>query len=439
MIQTLFCCAALVGLPFTAAADPIDAPHETIIRLDVQPMAAPKPALRYRLLPELKDMSPGNPIAGYLRCLAVQEGAPDAEVVGRATLRAVDEAARLDRPDWQFLLNLRTDGFFALLPDLQRLRLLAVGLDGRFRDEIAQHRINDAVRTAQTMFALSRHAAEHPTLIGALIGMAITTITIGPLEELLQQPDCPNLYWALTNLPHPFIGLEKSLEGDQVCLLAELRDLDDRAPMSKDQIRRLIAKLDQLRSSGPQSKEKLTVRTWLDVRVKDRSALQAARRRLVAAGIPEERLAQFPPDQVFLLDDKREFEVRRDEVVKLMPLPYWQVDALLSRKAPAQAPTLLDEGIGNAFVRIRLAQGRVEQRLAMLQHVEALRLYAADHDGALPATLAEIGLPLPVDPFSGKAFHYDREGATAHLRGTPPRGQEKEAAYNVHYVVTIRK
>ena len=31
------------------------------------------------------------------------------------------------------------------------------------------------------------------------------------------------------------------------------------------------------------------------------------------------------------------------------------------------------------------------------------------------------------------------DGATAHLRGSPPRGREKEPALNVHYEVTIRK
>ena len=54
--------AALVLLSLDSVAD------ETLIQLNVQPMPAPEPALRYLLLPELKEMSPGNPCHNYLKC-----------------------------------------------------------------------------------------------------------------------------------------------------------------------------------------------------------------------------------------------------------------------------------------------------------------------------------------------------------------------------------
>jgi hypothetical protein len=71
--------------------------------------------------------------------------------------------------------------------------------------------------------------------------------------------------------------------------------------------------------------------------------------------------------------------------------------------------------------------------------VEALRLYAAEHDGSLPSTLADISVPLPADPFTGKPFLYEVKGTTAHLRGTPPPGHEKLAPFKVHYEVTVQK
>ena len=76
-------------------------------------------------------------------------------------------------------------------------------LQVRFRAEIAQARFDDAIRTAKTMFAIARHLGEHPTAIGNLVGMAAAFVTIYHFDELLQQPGCPNLYWALTNLPSP--------------------------------------------------------------------------------------------------------------------------------------------------------------------------------------------------------------------------------------------
>ena len=44
---------------------------------------------------------------------------------------------------------------------------------------------------------------------------------------MLEQPGCPNLYWALTNLPSPLVSLDKGIEGERALVLAEFRDLDD--------------------------------------------------------------------------------------------------------------------------------------------------------------------------------------------------------------------
>ncbi len=71
-------------------------------------------------------------------------------------------------------------------------------------------------------------------------------------------------------------------------------------------------------------------------------------------------------------------------------------------------------------LRLSISAGReagLEQQIALLRHVEALRLFAAEHDGKLPATLSDISVPLPLDPVTGKPFVYTVTGATAHLRG----------------------
>ncbi len=147
---------------------------------------------------------------------------------------------------------------------------------------------------------------------------------------------------------------------------------------------------------------------------------------------------RFPAEQVLLLDEMRGFNELRDESAKLMTLPAWQVEALAGQiKAPN--PDALFESLTSAYLRVRRAQGRLEQRIALLRHVEALRLYAAEHDGKLPANLSEITVPLPPDPFTGKPFHFRLDGPTAHLRGTPPAGLEKDAAWNIHYEITIQK
>ncbi len=41
---------------------------ELLISLSVAPAPAPQPALKYLLIPELREMNPGNPIQGYFKC-----------------------------------------------------------------------------------------------------------------------------------------------------------------------------------------------------------------------------------------------------------------------------------------------------------------------------------------------------------------------------------
>ena len=413
-------------------------PSETLVRLTVTPMPAPKPALRYHLLPELNEMSPGNPIQGYLRCFFDQDLNSERETLNKSALRMADRAARLDKPDWQLLPHLRKEGINLLLPDLQKMRALASGLQERMRTEIAQGRFDDAIITAQTILALSRHMGEHPTLIGDLVAMAIAQVGLAPLEEMLGEPNCPNLYWALTNLPNPLISLEKGLEGERIITQAELRDLDDVNPMSAAQLKKLMAHIDNLRDFG-ERKEKST-QAWVNERTKDSTAMNAARKRLVEYGMPVERLESFPAEQVVLLDEKRELEERRDNVTKLMNLPTWQAHELGSKlPRPNLETTLLGNALYSAYQKIRIAQGRLEHRIALLRHVEAIRLYAAEHGGKLPEKLADVTVPLPVDPYTGKPFRYVLEGSTAHLRGTPPSGMEKIATYNLHYEITVRK
>jgi hypothetical protein len=425
--------AQLLPLQAAAPAKPAAAPAETLIQLTVDPMPAPRPALRYLLLPDLQEMTQGNPIPGYLKALLDQDFSSPQEGLGKEALRQVDRAARMDKPDWQLLPKLRTDGIGLLLPDLQKMRELAAALQGRFRDEIALRRFDDAIYTARTMLALARHTGDHPTLIGELVGIAIAFVAITPLEEMLEQPGCPNLYWALTNLPAPLVTMEKGLEGERLLIVAELGDIDDKKPMTAAQLKKVMQRL-ELFSEGGRKK----VKEWLAARARDEKFLEGARRRLAESGVPAERLAQFSTYQVILLDEKREYEIQRDEVMKFLGLPTWEaVPRLANYKAPEGH--LIANLLVPALYRVRASQGRLEQKVALLRCVEALRLFAAAHGGKLPAKLADAGVPLPLDPFTGKPLRYELKDGVAHLRGTAPKGYAEQTAFNLHYEITIRK
>jgi hypothetical protein len=80
---------------------------------------------------------------------------------------------------------------------------------------------------------------------------------------------------------------------------------------------------------------------------------------------------------------------------------------------------------------------RLDRDLAILQSVEAIRSYAASHQGQLPQTLAEITeVSVPKDPLSGQALRYARTGATAVLESPAPPGGEKRE--ELRYEIAIK-
>jgi hypothetical protein len=450
MTRLLLAAAALAAL---APATPAEGP---VVRLTVRPMAPPTPALRYQLLPEVGELNPGNPAQGYAKCFGEQQnffyskGAveernsyltmPLAELpaeklrtYGGFALRQADWSARLDALDWQATQRVQHGGLDLLLPEVGPLRILADALQVRFRAQVAGRHFDEAMGTAKTMFALARHLGEYPAEPANRAGLAVAGQALDTLEEMVQQPGCPNLYWPLTDLPCPLVDLRKGLQGNRVLVAAELRPLQDDTPLTPAQVEKLVGHLSGAMSFArlQAGEEPRDLRARLHARVEDPERVRAARRRLVEAGDKEDAVRKLAPVQVILLDEKRAYEVQRDERLKLLSLAPWQLDA---RPGGGEGGDDLFADLLPDVVGERRAQGRLEQRIAVLRHVEALRVYAAAHDGKLPAALAEVAVPLPEDPFTGKAFVYRVEAGTAHLRAGSPRGEEA-----VRYVVTIQE
>jgi hypothetical protein len=182
-----------------------------------------------------------------------------------------------------------------------------------------------------------------------------------------------------------------------------------------------------------------SLRRDLQARGKDPERLCAARRRLVEAGCPEGRVKEFTPLQIILLDEKRDFEIQRDERMKQLTLPLWQFDSRAGREEQDEGETGLFADLLPEIGKLRRAQAQLEQQIALLRHVEALRLYSSEHNGRLPETLADVAVPLPDDPVSGKPFACTVAGATAQFRGSVLRGEEKGRGYSVRYEVNLQR
>src|SRR5262249_53302240 len=129
--------------------------------------------------------------------------------------REVDLAARREQCDWELTERFKKESFAMLLPDVQWFREVAILLSLRARLEIAEGKFDKALYTLQTGFALARHLTDTPILITHLVGIAIGQVMLARLEELIQQPGAPNLYWALTHAPRPLFDLRKPLQGEK--------------------------------------------------------------------------------------------------------------------------------------------------------------------------------------------------------------------------------
>src|SRR5262249_49338112 len=162
-------------------------------------------------------------------------------------------------------------------------------------------------------FAMSRHMGEHPTMIGELVAIAMASVAIEPLQEMLELPDCPNLFWALTSLPDPFISIRQGMDGERLMVEMFFREFDSTAPMTNERIERSIeelGELDKLISQDLKKAEPGGLRAYLAKRTKSPQRVSEASKRLIASGLPEARVKSFPPAQVVLLDEARECLVR---------------------------------------------------------------------------------------------------------------------------------
>lgn len=175
---------------------------------------------------------------------------------------------------------------------------------------------------------------------------------------------------------------------------------------------------------------------WAEGGAADPAVFAAARDRLVKAGFKPAAVAKMPRLQVFLADEYLQYETLRDDLVKWSNVPFWKMPADLDR---------LPFGKGGfaallpAVRKVLAAQVRIQQRIDLLRVVEAVRLHAADHGGAVPSTLETVAVPLPPDPVTGKPFLYEVKDGKAVVRGTPAPGRENEPQFNRVYEVTIRK
>jgi hypothetical protein len=462
------CCALMVIA--VAGRALAQAPEIPVHKLTVSPAAAPVPALRYTLLPDLRDTTPGNAAMLYYRAFSpdwhgirankeLQQTINDALDKSPAEVKAlsdlhfirdwnmlkeVDRAARRTYCDWELTPRIREEGIWLLLPDVQALREFARYLKIRAKLELADGQFDKAAYTFQTSLQLGRHAAHGPTLIQALVGAAVAAITFNQIEEWVQVPGAPNLYWALTDLPQPFIDLRMPLQGERLWmenLLPGFREaLADptKVPpeLAPDLRRKLTEAIEGAR--GPS----------LYLAAMAMKNYSAAKAYLREHGRTVAQVEALPVLSAVMLYEFAEYDRLSEEIFKVEGLPYWVARPYLERADRALRQEVIPshgQGLSlvgllmPAILKVHQSQAQRDRTINLLGTIEALRLYAAAH-GQWPEKLADItDVPVPIDPFTGQPFDYRLDGDKAILTAPPPAGEQPYAGNSSRYEISLRK
>ncbi|NOX53274.1 MAG: hypothetical protein GXP27_02320 [Planctomycetes bacterium] len=441
-------CGQSVGIHVSESAE------ETVVRITVSPAGEPRPALKYQLLPPYLERMRGNAAVYYGKAAAygrdflsdskLMEAADEWTRASLKDLRGpsarqspafqridadslfwtlLDQAARYRDCDWQLPLK-KQPVWWIPLPDAQQSRTFARLLAARARLRIAQGRFDDAIRTLQSGYALSRHVAQGETLIQGLIGGAICGMMSHQVLELIQQPGAPNLYWALTMLPRPFVDLRDAIETEMNAVyvafpvLTELDDDTHGAEYWRDSLFQLAQELEQ----ADYSDGRATLRPEL-LLARAIRAYPRAKRALIDSGLSRERVEAMPVARVLLYYTKQTYEEIRDELFKWSFARYSETRRCRGLHERLPRLSLDREVVPLARVLLPAVQGaceaavRQDREIAVLRTIEALRMYAANHKGRLPEKLTDLTVPIPLDPVTGQPFQYQRRENAAVIQG----------------------
>ena len=447
-----------------AAAESPDTPEEQkTVQIVLYPAAEARPALKYRLLPPFCERRPGNAAVWWNRIPAERNGffdklyadngpwsriekwmeipigdprekayrkkelAGDIGMFGSGQIFSdIERAASFESCDWE--QPIREGNFIEIgLPEIQQARSYVRLLMAKVHLEIAEGRYGKAVRTLQSGYAEARDVAKSQTLVSGLVGVTIAQMMSHQVEQFIQQANAPNLYWALSAFPRPLVSMRPGAEAESSFLylqFPELRDLDKKhlSPEAwRNLLTHLVATIAQWGGvpgfrSSPGMSSMLATATALQ-------AYPRAKQYLIDRGHRAAEVEAMPVAQVILLYTVQVYNELSDEQFKWFFLPAAEGRNGMERMAgKIAAKCRAKEIIPVAYLLLpasaaaKEAETRCEWTVAVLRVFEAMRLYAAAHDGRWPDRLSDVSeVPIPVNPVDGKPFIYERRGNKAIL------------------------
>lgn len=420
--------------------------------LTTEPAAAPQLRLRYRFWPDESSLKPGRAIVHLDRALiffqlidktALKDWGDYQIALGDANPDPADLAMRLamfenvyqelnrfaECEDLSWDLRLRDlkglDVYGFLLPEVQQYRELARLLRYRALEQLGRRDFDGATDSIRCGYRLAAFVRQGETLIQQLVGVAIEGIMQGTVEDAIRTPGCPNLYYALAAVPHERRPLVRAMEFELSSYkrVLPLLNQPEEQTWSRevwaqkwDEACESLGKLTDLgMDSGGDGKAALKLMLAAEI-AKD---AKGARKQLIQWGLSPEKVAAMCAEQVLAVEVSMQLRDLGDEMLAACLLPYpaakSAAQAVQSRWMK-KADFFSAQNIGSKLSKMLLpaysnwidAELRVQSTHHRLLTIEAVRHYAATHDGKLPQSLAELTeLPPQIDLHTGELVGYE--------------------------------
>lgn len=409
--------------------------------LSLIPAAEPVPALSYRLLPRFTDQKTGNAALFYYAATGFYPDGNKEDISEKIGKWRDLPFEKLNREEVKDVLSSFSDcfhqiklatqrnycqwempieeGYSMQMPKLATFRKIIFALQIKIRMEVADGHIDKAMELIQQGMYMGRCIAEGPTLVQSLVGIAIEAVMLDEIESLMQRSGSPNFYWALTSLPDPLVDLHTSIQCEHEIIFIEFSQLKEieneiMSPaqaliMISDLINKVQLLIDQDITEIPF--KNILPAAWVMAHYSD------AKKYLLNKGFSQERIDTMPAAQVVLIYQKQQYMEIADNSFKWLEIPYYQSQAYIKKNEQEFYNSFASEGLkANIFClfmpaldRILFIQTRLERDIAMLRTIEAIRMFAANHSGEVPESLADITMvPIPVDPVTGREFIYSK-------------------------------
>ena len=433
-----------------------------LVELTVSPTKEPIPAFRYSFLPNPIRRESGNAAQDYLQAFAALQDVPEAnrnrlnEYLDASSERIFRDISDSDFGDFNVIRSLlfsaihkthcdweselTPDAVFPIFPlrEVNRCRELERYLVMRARFEVSRQNYDEAVEVLRLGYSLSRDLSKAKSIVASLVSVACCAMLNEATTDFIKAPDSPSLYWAIAEMPRPFISARPALMAEVEApfyfypFLLDAEEVMRSGDEWKRGFEQASANIKEVDSELGNLEKMLT-------RVEN--GFGRARKKLIEQGYEAAKLDSMAPEQVVAIYQARVTRHAIDEFKKVCVAPFHQLSNTRLQQNAGQLEVELNEasilpvifmGMGSVQA-VRTAETRAWGELNGLQTLEAIRLYSLQKNEP-PPSLDDCMVPIPLNPHNQKAFTYRRFKDKGVL--TIPT---EPAAAGIRYVIKIRK